>query len=138
MFVHCCHCKECQRHTGSAFVLNAIVEKENISVLSGEMAPCLVPTTSGQPHAIYHCISCQTALWSDYGDRGVLWFLRVGTLDDPTLMPPDVHIFTVSKQPWVIFPDGVPSFPVYYDPKTLWPPEMLERRRLAVSRGKET
>jgi len=128
MFVHCCHCRECQRHSGSAFVINALIETANIRQLSGKAEPVSVPTNSGGPHDIYHCCVCQTALWSDYGRRAAMRFLRVGTLDDPTLLPPDVHIFTRSKLPWVTLPENTPVFPVYYDVKSLWPADSLVRR----------
>jgi hypothetical protein len=129
MFVHCCHCRDCQRQTGSAFVLNALIETDRISLLSGEPAPVGVPTDSGRPHEIYRCPACQTALWSDYGGRPALRFVRVGTLDDPAALPPDVHIFTRSKLPWVELPEGVPAFEVYYDAQALWPAASLQRRR---------
>ena len=129
MFVHCCHCHDCQRQTGTAFVLNAIIETDRIEVLSGEPQPVPVPTDSGRPHDIYRCPSCQTAMWSDYGRRPPLRFVRIGTLDDPAAWPPAGHIYTRSKLPWVILPDGVPAFEVYYDMKALWPATSLERRR---------
>jgi hypothetical protein len=129
MFVHCCHCRDCQRQTGSAFVINAIIETDRIALLAGDPAPIAVPTDSGRPHAIYRCRACQTALWSDYGGRPALRFVRVGTLDDPAALPPDVHIFTRSKLPWVELPETVPAFDVYYDAQALWPAASLERRR---------
>jgi hypothetical protein len=129
MFVHCCHCRDCQRQTGSAFVINALIETDRITLLSGDPEPVTVPADSGRPHAIYRCQSCQTALWSDYGGRPALRFVRVGTLDDPTALTPDVHIFTRSKLPWVQLPEAVPAFEVYYDTQKLWPAASLERRR---------
>jgi hypothetical protein len=129
MFVHCCHCRDCQRQTGSAFVLNALIETDRISLLSGDPAAVAVPTDSGRPHEIYRCPACQTALWSDYGGRPALRFVRVGTLDDPAALVPDVHIYTRSKLPWVRLPEGVPAFDAYYDTKALWPAASLERRR---------
>jgi hypothetical protein len=131
MFVHCCHCRDCQRQTGSAFVLNAIIETDRISLLSGSPHPYPQPTESGRPHDVYRCAVCGTALWSDYGRRPGLRFVRVGTLDDATLLPPDVHIFVRSKLPWIALPPGVPAFDVYYDLRTLWPAESQERRRAA-------
>ena len=129
MFVHCCHCLDCQRQTGSAFVLNAIIEADRVERLSGEPEPVAVPTDSGRPHDIYRCPACKTALWSDYGRRRVMIFVRVGTLDDPSALPPDVHIFTRSKQPWVGLPRYARTFEAYYDMQALWPAESLERRR---------
>jgi len=129
MFVHCCHCRDCQRQTGSAFVLNALIETDRIELLAGAPEPVRVPTDSGRPHDIYRCPACQTALWSDYGGRPALRFVRIGTLDDPAALQPDVHIYTRSKVPWVALPEGVPAYEVYYDTNTLWPAESLARRR---------
>ena len=129
MFVHCCHCRDCQRQTGSAFVLNALIETDRVALLSGAPTPVAVPTDSGRPHEIFRCPTCQTAVWSDYGRRGVLRFVRVGTLDDPAALPPDVHIYTRSKLPWIALPPDVPAFEAYYDTKTLWPAASLERRK---------
>jgi hypothetical protein len=129
MFVHCCHCRNCQAQTGSAFVLNALIETDRIEKLSGEPEITTVESGSGRPHDIYRCPDCRIAVWSDYGRRPGLRFVRVGTLDDPTALSPDVHIFTRSKLPWVRLPENVPSYEVYYDTEKLWPPESLERRR---------
>jgi hypothetical protein len=133
MFVHCCHCRDCQRQTGSAFVLNALIETDRIDVLSGEPEPVSVPTDSGRPHDIHRCPTCKTAVWSDYGRRPSLRFVRVGTLDDPAALRPDVHIYTRSKLPWIALPADVPAFEAYYDMKVLWPAESLVRRQ-AISR----
>jgi hypothetical protein len=135
MFVHCCHCKDCQRQTGSAFVINALIETDRIERLKGEPEPVTVPTDSGRPHDVYRCPLCWTAVWSDYGRRKVLSFVRVGTLDEPSALPPDVHIFTRSKLPWVGLPESVPAFDVYYDMKSLWPQESQERRRALLGGG---
>jgi hypothetical protein len=132
MFVHCCHCLDCQRQTGSAFVLNALIETDRIALLAGKPEPVPVPTDSGRPHDIYRCPKCQTAVWSDYGRRLNLRFVRVGTLDDPKALKPDVHIYTRSKQPWIGLPEGVPAFAEYYDMQKLWPAESLARRKAAV------
>lgn len=132
MFVHCCHCLDCQRQTGSAFVLNALIETDRIEIRSGAPRPVSVPTDSGGPHDIYRCPTCQTAMWSDYGRRPALRFVRVGTLETPSDLPPDVHIFTRSRQPWVRLPSEVPAFEVYYDTQSLWPAGSLARRRAAL------
>ncbi|HEY1881063.1 MAG TPA: GFA family protein, partial [Caulobacteraceae bacterium] len=129
MFNHCCHCLDCQRQTGSAFVLNALIETDRIEILKGAPTPTTVPTDSGRPHDIWRCPTCLTALWSDYGRRPALRFVRMGTLDDPSALSPDVHIFTRSKQPWVGLPADVPAFEIYYDMEKLWPAESLARRR---------
>ncbi len=128
MFVHCCHCLDCQRQTGSAFVLNALIEADRVERLAGEPEPVSMPTDSGRPHDIYRCPACRVAVWSDYGRRGVMLFVRLGTLDDPSSLTPDVHIYTRSKLPWVTLPEDVSAFEVYYDTKALWPAESLKRR----------
>lgn len=128
MFVHCCHCTDCQKQTGAAFVLNAIIEAERITLLFGAPEIVSMKTDSGCPHDIARCPDCQSALWSDYGRRRVVLFLRVATLDDPSALPPDVHIFTRSKLKWVVLPQGARVFDEYYDMQKEWPPESLARR----------
>ena len=130
MFVNCCHCADCQRQAGSAFVINALIERDRIEVLSGEVAPTTMPTDSGRPHDIYRCTVCGTTLWSDYGRRKVMVFLRATTLDDRGAFSPDAHIFTRSKLPWVQLPADVPAFEVYYDMQALWSAEALARREV--------
>jgi hypothetical protein len=134
LFVHCCHCRDCQRQTGSAFVINALIETDRIERLSGEPEPVSMPTDSGRPHDIYRCPDCRTAVWSDYGRRPALRFVRVGALDDPSALPPDVHIFTRSKLPWVALPPDVPAVEVFYDMEKLWPAASLERRQAILGK----
>ncbi len=110
-------------------MLNAIIETDRIEKLSGEPESTTVDSGSGKPHDIYRCPDCRIAVWSDYGRRPGLRFVRVGTLDDPTALSPDAHIFSRSKLPWVRLPQNARSYEVYYDTKKLWPPESLERRR---------
>ena len=133
MIVHCCHCTQCQRHTGSAFVVNAIIEAERIELLGAAPGRVDGPSESGRPHDIYRCPQCQVALWSDYGRRPNYRFVRVGTLDSPSALPPDVHIFVRSKLPWVRIPEGAKQYEVFYDRmEDVWSPEALARRKLAV------
>ena len=129
MFVHCCHCRDCQRQTGTAFALNAMIETDRVEILSGSPKIVPVPTDSGRPHEIHRCPDCGTAVWSMYGGLTACRFVRVGTLDDPAALPPDVHIYIRSKQPWVALPAGTPAFEAYYDARTVWPAASLERRR---------
>lgn len=129
MFVHCCHCRDCQRQTGSAFVVNAIIETARIKLVKGTPKPITLPTESGRPHDVYRCAKCETALWSDYGRRLVMSFVRVGTLDDPAAVPPDVHIFTRSKLPWVGLPKKARAYKIYYNMEKEWPAESWARRK---------
>ena len=130
IIVHCCHCRWCQRETGASFALNAMIESDRVSV-SG-IAPQIVdtPSESGKGQQIARCPKCLIALWSHYSGAGpIVSFIRVGTLDNPDLFAPDIHIFTASKQPWVIIPEGAPAFSQYYDREVVWPKESLLRRQ---------
>lgn len=130
LFVHCCHCRWCQRESGAAFALNAMIEADRVINLGVEPEVVDTPSESGLGQKIARCPSCRVALWSHYAGAGpVVKFVRVGTLDNPDLLPPDVHIFTASKQPWVMLPAGTPAFAEYYERETLWPRESLARRQ---------
>ena len=132
LFVHCCHCRWCQRETGTAFALNALIERERVEILCGEPELVDTPSLSGVGQRIARCPRCRVALWSHYGTGAVsdaVRFVRVGTLDEPDRCPPDIHIYTMSKQPWVVLDPSVPAVPEYYDPKERWPAASLERRR---------
>lgn len=136
MFVHCCHCRWCQRETGSAFALNAMIENECVELLHGEREMVMTPSASGKGQNIARCPDCRVALWSHYPGAGPLFtFVRVGTLDNPDRFPPDIQIFTASKQPWVILPEGVPAMREYYDRERYWPKESLERRAALLERA---
>jgi len=129
MFVHCCHCTSCQTETGSAFVLNALIESDRVETIAGAPEPVMTPSESGRGQQIWRCPDCRVALWSNYGGAtDILRFVRIGTLDDPGALPPDVHIYTRSKLPWVRLPEGAAVFEAYYDSKALWPAASLERR----------
>jgi hypothetical protein len=132
LFVNCCHCLNCQRQTGSAFVINVLIESDRVEVIAGEPVAVDVPRDDGTVQRIYRCSNCQVALFSDY-TRPEIWFVRAGTLDEPASVAPDAHIYTRSKLPWVTIPEGVPAFDVYYDSKTLWPPASLARLRAAFA-----
>jgi hypothetical protein len=131
LFVHCCHCLNCQRQTGSAFVINALIEADRVELLAGEPQPVPVPRGASGKQRIFRCPTCQIAVFSTY-TRATVRFVRAGTLDDPTSVEPDVHIYTRSKVPWVELPESTPAFRTYYDTQKLWPEESLER--LAVLR----
>jgi hypothetical protein len=126
LFTHGCHCLNCQRQTGSAFVINLMVEADRVEVLAGDPQPIDVPRDDGSTQRIYRCPDCQVAVFSEYGWPEV-WYVRGGTLDQPSSVSPDVHIFTRSKLPWIELPDSTPAFDVYYDRETLWPPSSNER-----------
>lgn len=137
LFVHCCHCRWCQRETGAAFALNALIEADRVQLLEGGVEVIDTPSSSGKGQKIARCPRCHVAVWSNYGGAGdTIRFVRVGTLDDPDRFPPDIHIYTASKQPWVLLPDNVPAVGEYYRASERWPKESLERRAVLLARSR--
>ncbi len=132
LFVHCCHCRWCQRETGAAFALNAMIETDRLTLLQGTPETVLTPSNSGKGQKIVRCPACRVALWSHYAGAGdTISFVRVGTLEEPDRLPPDIHIYTSTKQPWVVLPKDVPAVEEFYNPKEHWPAESLARFRAA-------
>jgi len=130
LFVHCCHCRWCQRESGASFALNAMIEADRVTQLGRPPELVNTPSASGSGQMIARCPACKVAVWSHYAGAGpVVAFVRVGTLDNPDLLPPDIHIFTASRQPWVVLPVGTPAVPEYYEREQFWPAESLKRRR---------
>ena len=135
LFVHCCHCRWCQRETGASFALNAMIEADRVTLLAGEPELVDTPSESGRGQKIARCPKCRIAVWSHYAGAGPsVSFVRVGTLDQPDHLPPDIHIFTASKQPWVVLAPGVPAVPEYYDRNQHWPQESLARREALLAK----
>ena len=129
LFVHCCHCTWCQRETGTAFALNAMIEADRVELMQGVVEVIDTPSLSGKGQGIARCPKCRVALWSNYSGAGdAVRFVRVGTLDEAGRFPPDIHIFTSSKQPWVVLPEGATVVPEFYKASERWPKESLERR----------
>ena len=129
LFVHACHCTWCQRETGGPHAINAMIESDRVQLLEGTPIEVQTASASGRGQVIVRCPDCHVALWSHYSGVGrLVSFIRVGTLEDPTACPPDIHIFTSTAQPWYVFPEGVPVVKEYYPTKDYWPPESLARR----------
>jgi hypothetical protein len=135
LFTHCCHCLNCQRQTGSAFVINLLIEADRVELLAGAPQAVDVPRDDGSAQRILRCPTCQVAVFSEYGHPAVR-FVRGGTLDEPSSVEPDVHIYTRSKLPWITLPDSAPAFDAYYDSKALWPAASLERLKAALARAR--
>jgi hypothetical protein len=129
MIVHACHCRDCQKLTGSAFVLNLWIERSLVEASgAAPIAFAQPPGPSGSPHEVFVCGRCGTQLWSKYHNvPGDTLFVRGGTLDDPAAITPDVHIFTRSKVPWLALPQDARVFPAYYRRSEVWSPESLVR-----------
>ena len=135
LFVHCCHCTWCQRETGSAFALNAMIESDRVVLLSGDVEAVHTPSNSGKGQKITRCAQCRIAVWSNYAGAGeAIRFVRVGTLDQAFRLAPDIHIFTSTKQPWVILPKDAPAVAEYYDRKAYWPAESIKRREALLAK----
>lgn len=130
MIVHCCHCLNCQRQTGSAFVINLLIETDRVQFLAASPEPVDVPRDGEWLQRILRCPECEVAVLSQYGWPEIA-FVRAGTLDEPTAIAPDVHIYTRSKVGWLTLPDGTPAFDEYYDQEALWPAESLRRLQAA-------
>jgi hypothetical protein len=133
LITHCCHCLNCQRQTGSAFVINLLIEADRLEVLAGEPHPIDVPRDDGTMQRIYRCPACEVAVYSEYGGPAVK-FVRGGTLDGGAQVDPDVHIYTRSKIAWVTLPESAPTFEAFYDLPEVWRPESLERLQAALDR----
>ena len=136
LFVHCCHCSWCQRESGASFALNAMIEADQAELLTGKPDWVDTPSASGKGQKIARCPTCRIALWSCYSGAGPrVRFVRVGTLDQPAQFPPDIHIFTASKQPWVVLPPGTPAVSEYYDREKNWPAASLTRRKALLAQS---
>jgi len=134
LVVHCCHCLNCQRQTGGAFVVNLLIEADRVDLLEEEPEPVDVPRDDGSTQRVYRCRTCRVAVFSEYTFPWI-WFVRAGTLDEPRGIEPDVHIFTKSKVDWVQLPADKPAVDVFYDIQELWSAESLERARIARERA---
>jgi hypothetical protein len=134
LIVHCCHCRWCQRQTGASFALNALIERERVEVLQGNIDEIMVPSPGGNGQIIVRCPNCRVAVWSHYLSMGQeVRFIRVGSLDSPDLLPPDVHIYTTTKQPWVILPPDDYAVDEFYVVDETWSPDSLKRREAMFS-----
>jgi len=135
LFVHCCHCRWCQRESGASFALNAMIEADRVSLLGAPPELVDTPSSSGRGQRIARCAHCRVAVWSHYSGAGPhVCFVRVGTLDDPDRLPPDIHIFTATRQPWVLLSPKTPAMAEYYEREAYWPAASLARREALLTR----
>jgi hypothetical protein len=136
LIVHACHCTWCQRETGAAHALNALYEADRVEHLKAEPEIILTPSASGKGQRIARCPNCKVAIWSNYPQAGpAVRFVRVGTMDNPSECPPDIHIFTSSKLPWVTVPPGARVVAEFYKLDEVWSDEAKERRRIMRERA---
>lgn len=138
LIVHACHCTWCQRETGTAHSLNALYEADRVVHTAGHPEIVNTPSASGRGQLIARCPTCKVAIWSNYAQAGpAVRFVRVGTLDTPGCCPPDIHIYTSTKLPWVVLPEGAKAVPEFYDVAAVWPAESRERVRAMRRRLRE-
>jgi hypothetical protein len=143
IFTNCCHCTWCQRETGSSYVLNAAIEASKVTLLpphgddsASPVGPLKVmtPTHSGMGQICFRCPSCFVNLWSTYGGAPPsIYFIRVGTLDKPSIIRPDVNIFTSTKMPWVKL---CPDLPATEERYKSYSKEAMERISAAIKESK--
>jgi hypothetical protein len=114
-----------------------MIEADRVEILTGEVMIIATPTLSGKGQKIHRCPTCRVALWSNYAGAGdAIRFVRVGTLDEPEQMPPDIQIYTASKLPWVALAPDIPAVPEYYKASEYWPKDKLERRAHLMARAR--
>ncbi|KAB8217700.1 Mss4-like protein [Aspergillus novoparasiticus] len=134
LFIHCCHCTDCQRETGSAFALNMLIESEHVKILTGAELQVITTASDRDPgQQILRCAKCYVALRSFYPDHGpFISFIRVGTLDQPRVVTPDIHLFVRSKVPWLLLPDGVLKKEELYNIEEVWTEQSILRRKAVL------
>jgi hypothetical protein len=138
LIVHACHCRWCQRETGTTHALNALYEADRVIHTAGEPEIVMTPSASGKGQKIARCPTCRVAVWSNYPQAGpAVRFVRVGTMDNPDFCPPNIHIFTSSKQAWLTLPLGAKAVPEFYDLGTVWPAESLKRLQIMRARAQQ-
>ena len=137
LIVHACHCRDCQRGTGGAFVINVLIESEHVPASGAAPRTAVLPTPTGKGQEVAFCERCGTTVWSRYlmAPADIL-FVRAGTLDEPERIEPDVHIYTRSKVPWLQLPAGARTFEELYVTQEVWPPEKQARLLAQMERPK--
>ena len=129
IITHCCHCRNCQKASGSAFSINAMIESEHLTVLEG--TPERFRGTDSQEVA--RCAACGLTLWSQHPHFGeAIAFVGVGVLDQGERLAPEAHYFTRSKHPWVQLPPDLPAFEALGYPEK---PEAGARIEAVMARG---
>tara|TARA_B100000579_G_scaffold278075_1_gene230015 strand:- start:122 stop:604 length:483 start_codon:yes stop_codon:yes gene_type:complete len=126
LFTQACHCKDCKVLTGSSYVVNSSV-LENTLFVEGEVSSTELKAGSGASCKTYFCNKCGAYVYADYDSAFKRLTLRTKTLNNPENFPPQVHIFTKDKDPWLNLSKDVTCFEEMYDPKKIWPEESLKR-----------
>ena len=127
LFTYACHCKDCQRTTGSAFVVHLILAERDFEI-EGDTRSATVPSGSGAGCDLHYCAECGIYVWCRYLYHQVpVLAVRGGTLDDTNAVRPQAHIFTRNMQSWFRLPEGVPSFKNGIDRNEAWSADSLKK-----------
>lgn len=105
-----CHCKECQRHSGSAFGMSLFVQQDDFVVERGELKCFERSSESGRPLRCYFCSECGIRIYTVPTYVQGIVNVKPGTLDDTSGLKPNVHVWLRSRQLWVEVPGDVPTF----------------------------
>ena len=126
LFTQACHCKDCKVLTGSSYVVNSSI-LENTLIVEGEVSSTELKAGSGASYKTYFCTKCGNYVYADYDSAVGRLTVRTKTLDNSEKFPPQVHIFTKDKDPWLNLSEDVICFKEMYDQKKTWPEDSLNR-----------
>ncbi len=99
-----CHCRECQRQSGSAFGMSLALPDGAFRLISGTLKTFEVKCDSGRMKTCAFCSECGTRIYHQTV-KGMS--VKAGTLDDTSLLKPEAHYWTMRKQPWVLIASEV-------------------------------
>ena len=106
--LYVCHCRDCQRQSGSAFGMSLVVPESSFELLSGSLKTFTVRADSGRTKTCAFCPTCGVRLYNAVRPGRIS--VKAGTLDDVSKLRPEGHGWTSRKQPWVTLPSDVPCY----------------------------
>ena len=104
-----CHCSDCQRTGGGPFAVGLMVPSESFNV-RGDLQAYTTIGSSGQEVHRHFCPRCGSGIYLETAAVPGNVFLKAGVLDDAGWVKPEMHIFTVTKQPWLDLADSLPQY----------------------------
>ncbi len=128
LFVHACHCLDCQKASGSAFGITTIVLESDLRFDQGK----LVSERIAAHRTTFLCESCEDVIYRTATNHPATALLRSRTLDDMRVLEINAHIWTKEKHAWLELPAHVPQFEEGYDRNKAWPQDSLERLRIEL------
>jgi hypothetical protein len=106
-----CHCRDCQRETGSAFASIIAVPRASVTLVQGRPKYFGLTADSGFTTSRAFCGECGSPLFGQPNRRPDMLTLRAGSLDDPSQFKPNQNIYTATAQPWDFMDPALPKFP---------------------------